>query len=210
MVVRLIVRPSVEMRKDIDVMRFTIKHPPFTYYWRIVFGHYRSETVIDSPWRLLTTLWPVDFLIDLSPITPSFIPSLLSSIISRVTTSHKTRNPVRVYIVVVIVVVVKPFIPVSSVVVLWLTVVPITLISSTSITIFLFPNVVGVLRPKLLIIIPSSIIYVSPIQVTPIFIIIGSIIIITPIVRIFRMNAHVFRRLITGNTIRFVIGNFIP
>ena len=62
----------------------------------------------------------------------------------------------------------------------------------------------------LLIVVPSSIVYVSPIHVAPIFIIISSIIVIPPIVRIFRMNAHVFRRLITGNTIRFVIGDCVP
>ncbi|KAJ0714387.1 hypothetical protein HanPI659440_Chr13g0488911 [Helianthus annuus] len=191
--VRLIIGPPVEMRKDVDVMRLTIKHPPFAYYRRIVLGHYRSETVIYSPWRLLTTLWPINFLIDRSSIIPSFTPSVLSSIIPRVTTSHKTRNPVRVYIVVVIIVVVKPFIPVPLVVVLWLAIVPITIVSSTSVTVVIFPNIIGVLVTHFLIVIPSRIVDVSPIHITPIFIIISSIIVIPPIVRIFRMNAHVFR-----------------
>ncbi|KAJ0868332.1 hypothetical protein HanRHA438_Chr12g0573421 [Helianthus annuus] len=190
--VRFIIRPPTEVGKYINVMGLTIEHSPFAHYWRVIIGNHRSKTVIHSPWRLLTTLWTVNFLIN----RPSIIPSITSPITSSVATlvtplitpSHKTRNPVRVSIVVV-----KPIVLFPLIVVSWLAVIFATVISPIPVPIVIIPHKIGVLVAKLVIFKPSCIVDVTLIHIPPIFVIINPIMVISPIVRIFRMNTHMFR-----------------
>ncbi|KAJ0920230.1 hypothetical protein HanRHA438_Chr05g0239051 [Helianthus annuus] len=121
------------------------------------------------------------------------------------TTPHETRNPVRVSIIVVV----KPIIPVPLVIVSWLAVIFITVIPSIPVTTIVLPNVIGILIAKLFIFVPSRPVVITPVDVSPIFIIVHSIIVVTPVVRIFSMHAYMFRRTVTGNTIRFIIGDCI-